>query len=111
MAALLERGLTEHSYEVDPAATGEDAVRMAAEHEYDAIVLDLMLPDINGSEVLRRIRAGGNKVPVLVVTAHDGESSRALWRDARADDYLPKPFPFDALLTRLRILTHHTSIE
>jgi DNA-binding response OmpR family regulator len=104
-AALLERGLRENFYDVDVAKTGEDAVRLESTKHYDAVVLDLMLPDIDGSEVLRRIRSGGSTVPVLVVTAHGSEESKALGRNVGADDYLQKPFTFDALLTHLRVLT------
>jgi DNA-binding response OmpR family regulator len=104
-AALLERGLKEHSYDVDVAKTGEDAVRSEGSNHYDAVVLDLVLPEIDGSEVLRRIRARGSTVPVLVVTAHGDDVSSALGRDAGSAHYLQRPFTFDALLTRLRVLT------
>jgi two-component system OmpR family response regulator len=110
-SALLERGLREHSYAVDLAQTGEDAVWMGCENEYDVIILDLTLPDIDGFEVLRRVRAAGRKSPVLVLTARDAVDDRVLGLDAGADDYLLKPFAFEELLARLRALIRRGPIE
>jgi two-component system OmpR family response regulator len=110
-SALLERGLREDSYAVDVAHTGEEAVWFGSEVEYDIVVLDLMLPDIDGVEVLRRIRAAGSKAPVLVLTARDGIDDRVLGLDAGADDYLLKPFAFEELLARLRALTRRGPVE
>jgi two-component system OmpR family response regulator len=110
MAALLRRGLSEDGYAVDVTMTGEDAVWMATEHPYDAVVLDVMLPDLDGFEVCRRIRNGGQWAPVLMLTARDGVTDRVQGLDAGADDYLTKPFAFVELLARLRALIrrgHH----
>jgi two-component system OmpR family response regulator len=110
MAALLRRGLSEEGYAVDVTMTGEDAVWMAIEHPYDAVVLDVMLPDLDGYEVCRRIRHGGQWAPVLMLTARDGVTDRVQGLDAGADDYLTKPFAFVELLARLRALIrrgHH----
>jgi DNA-binding response OmpR family regulator len=104
-STLLERGLRENAYAVDLARTGKDAVWLGTQFEYDVVVLDLMLPDINGFDVLRRIRSAGSRSPVLVLTARDSVDDRVLGLDAGADDYLPKPFAFEELLARLRALT------
>jgi len=104
MARLLRRGLEEEGYAVDVAACGEDAVWMAAEFPNDAIVLDRMLPDADGTEVCRRIRDAGCWSPVLMLTALGGVDDRVEGLDAGADDYLAKPFAFDELAARLRAL-------
>jgi two-component system OmpR family response regulator len=104
MAALLRRGLEEEGYAVDVAGTGLDAVWMAAENPNDAIVLDVMLPDIDGFEVCRRIREGGTWAPVLMLTARDAVEDRVQGLDVGADDYLAKPFAFRELTARLRAL-------
>jgi two-component system, OmpR family, response regulator len=104
MANLLRRGLGEEGYAVDVVGNGEDAVWMAAENPYDAIVLDVMLPDVDGFDVCRRIREGGQWAPVLMLTARDAVRDRVDGLDAGADDYLTKPFAFAELLARLRAL-------
>jgi two-component system, OmpR family, response regulator len=104
MASLLRRGLIEEGHAVDIARTGDDALWMAQSAEYDALVLDLMLPTIDGLEVCRRLRANGVWSPVLMLTARDGVEDRVAGLDAGADDYLPKPFSFAELLARLRAL-------
>jgi two-component system OmpR family response regulator len=104
MAALLRRGLEEEGYAVDVAGTGLDAVWMATENPNDAIVLDVMLPDIDGFEVCRRIREGGSWAPVLMLTARDAVEDRVQGLDVGADDYLTKPFAFRELTARLRAL-------
>jgi two-component system OmpR family response regulator len=104
MASLLRRGLIEEGHAVDIARTGDDALWMAQTAEYDALVLDLMLPTIDGLEVCRRLRANGVWSPVLMLTARDGVEDRVAGLDAGADDYLPKPFSFAELLARLRAL-------
>ena len=104
MAELLRRGLTEEGNAVDVVATAEDAVWMGTENGYDAIVLDLMLPDFDGLEVCRRLRAAGQWAPVLMLTARDALADRVAGLDAGADDYLTKPFSFAELLARLRAL-------
>jgi two-component system OmpR family response regulator len=102
MAQLLRRGLAEEGYAVDVVGTAEDAVWMATENEYDAIVLDVILPDGDGFEVCRRIRAAGQWAPVVMLTARDGIDDRVRGLDTGADDYLTKPFSFAELLARLR---------
>jgi two-component system OmpR family response regulator len=111
LAALLRRGLTEEAHAADIAATGEDALWMAKATEYDAIVLDLMLPGIDGLEVCRRLRADGVWSPVLMLTARDALEDRIGGLDAGADDYLGKPFAFAELLARLRALARRGTPE
>jgi two-component system, OmpR family, response regulator len=104
MATLLERGLREEGYAVDVADDGTDGLWLATENEYDAIVLDAMLPGIDGFEVCRKVRAAGRWAPVLLLTARDGVDDRVRGLDAGADDYLTKPFSFAELAARLRAL-------
>jgi two-component system, OmpR family, response regulator len=111
MASLLRRGLQEEGHAVDLARTGDDALWMARATEYDALVLDLMLPGIDGIEVCRRLREGGVWAPVLMLTARDGVEDRVAGLDAGADDYLPKPFSFAELLARLRALVRRGANE
>ena len=111
LAGLLERGLTEEGHAADVARTGEDALWMAGSVEYDAIVLDLMLPGVNGVEVCRRLRASDVWSPVLMLTARDAIEDRVAGLDAGADDYLPKPFSFAELLARLRALVRRGPVE
>jgi two-component system OmpR family response regulator len=111
MANLLRRGLIEEGHAVDVARTGDDAVWMAGAAEFDAIVLDLMLPGLDGFEVCRRIRRDGVWAPVLMLTARDAVEDRIAGLDAGADDYLPKPFSFAELLARLRALVRRGSGE
>jgi two-component system OmpR family response regulator len=111
LAALLRRGLVEEAHAADVAASGEDALWMAQATEYDAIVLDLMLPGVDGVEVCRRLREAGVWSPVLMLTARDGVGDRVGGLDAGADDYLTKPFAFDELLARLRALVRRGAAE
>ena len=104
MAALLNRGLGEEGAAVDVARNGEDGVWMAAATEYDAIVLDVMLPGIDGFEACRRMRDQGVWAPVLLLTARDAVEDRVAGLDGGADDYLTKPFSFAELSARLRAL-------
>jgi two-component system, OmpR family, response regulator len=105
MASLLRRGLVEDGYATDLAGTGEDALRMARSIPYDAIVLDLMLPGVDGLDVCRQLRSSGVWSPILMLTARDGVDDRVTGLDIGADDYLTKPFSFAELLARLRALT------
>ena len=100
----LRRGLEEEGYEVVPAATGEEGFYRATTGDFDALVLDLMLPGRNGLEVLRDLRARGFTKPTLILTARDAIEDRVLGLVSGADDYLVKPFAFAELLARLRAL-------
>ena len=104
MAALIRRGLVGEGMAVDVVGRGEDALWRAEATEYDAIVLDLMLPGIDGFEVCRRLRAAGVWSPILMLTARDAVRDRIAGLDRGADDYLTKPFSFGELLARLRAL-------
>ena len=101
-ARMLAKGLREHAYAVDVAADGEAAVYQSSITDYDAIVLDVMLPGTSGLEVCRELRKRGSPVPVLMLTARDAVEDRIAGLDSGADDYLPKPFAFGELLARLR---------
>ena len=101
-AQLLSKGLREQAYAVDVAHDGHHALYQAAITEYDAVVLDVMMPGIDGFEVCRQLRRKGSNVPVLMLTARDAVDSRILGLDSGADDYLVKPFDFGELLARLR---------
>jgi two-component system OmpR family response regulator len=104
MAALLRRGIREGGHAADVAASGEEALSMAAASEYESIVLDVMLPGIDGFETCRRLREAGVWAPVLILTARDSVADRVAGLDGGADDYLVKPFSFAELLARLRAL-------
>jgi two-component system OmpR family response regulator len=105
MARLLKRGLEEEGNVVDIESNGIAGIFMATEHEYSAIVLDVMLPDIDGFEVCRRLRSSGVWAPVLMLTARTEIADRVRGLDAGADDYLVKPFGFAELSARLRALS------
>ncbi|MCD6016071.1 MAG: two component transcriptional regulator, winged helix family [Solirubrobacterales bacterium] len=111
MAGLIRRGLREEGMAVDVAARGEDALWMAGSTEFDAIVLDLMLPGIDGFETCRRLREDGVWAPVLMLTARDAVADRVAGLDHGADDYLVKPFSFAELLARLRALVRRGAAE
>lgn len=96
------RGLREENYRVDLAEDGLTAERMAGDESYDAIILDLLLPGMDGLSLCRRLRRDGVDAPVLMLTARDAVPDRIQGLDAGADDYLVKPFAFDELLARLR---------
>ncbi len=104
MAGLIRRGLREEGMAVDVAERGEDALWMAGSTEFDAIILDLMLPGIDGFETCRRLRDDGVWAPILMLTARDAVEDRVAGLDHGADDYLLKPFSFAELLARLRAL-------
>lgn len=104
IASAVARGLEAEGYAVEVAANGDDGWWMASEGNYDLVVLDLMLPGRNGFVVCRDLRAAGNWVPILMLTAKDGELDEAEGLDTGADDYLTKPFAFPVLLARVRSL-------
>src|SRR5262245_11570356 len=111
MAALIRRGLGEEGIAVDVTERGEDALWMAGSTEYDAIVLDVMLPGIDGFETCRRLRADGVWAPVLMLTARDAVEDRVAGLDGGADDYVTKPFSVAELLARLRALARRGPVE
>ncbi|HLY86510.1 MAG TPA: response regulator transcription factor [Gaiellaceae bacterium] len=111
LGELLGRGLREEGYAADVADRGEAALWMARAVDYDAIVLDLMLPGVDGFDVCRRLRSDGVWTPVLMLTARDAIEDRVTGLDSGADDYLTKPFSFDELLARLRALTRRAPAE
>lgn len=104
VASFIKRGLEQESYAVDLAHNGVDGEHFAKSFEYDAIVLDIMLPVKAGLDVLKDIKAAGVKAPVLLLTARDSVDDRVKGLDHGADDYLTKPFAFEELLARLRAL-------
>jgi heavy metal response regulator len=104
IAAFLQRGLKEEGYAVDAVDNGDDAVDWALAAEYDAIVLDVLLPGRDGFSVCRELRARGLAAPILMLTARDAVDDRVTGLDSGADDYLVKPFAFKELLARLRAL-------
>ena len=111
MASLIRRGLREEGMAADVAVKGEDALWMAGSTSYDAIILDVMLPGINGFDACRRLREEGVWAPVLMLTARDGVEDRVAGLDGGADDYLTKPFSFAELLARLRALVRRGPVE
>jgi two-component system OmpR family response regulator len=104
LAALVARGLTERGGVVDSVTTGTQALASAREGEYDVMLLDVMLPDIDGFEVCRRLRAARVWTPILMLTARTAVVDRIAGLDSGADDYLAKPFAFQELLARMRAL-------
>jgi two-component system, OmpR family, response regulator len=111
LAAVLRRGLVGEAIAADVAAKGEDALWMAASVDYDAIILDVMLPGIDGFDTCRRLRADGVWAPVVMLTARDAVDDRVEGLDGGADDYLTKPFSFAELLARLRALARRGPVE
>ena len=103
-AQVLAKGLREQAYAVDIAADGEKALFQVGTTDYDALILDVMLPQVDGFTVCRSIRDAGNAVPILMLTARDSVESRIGGLDCGADDYLVKPYDFGELLARLRAL-------
>ncbi len=111
MSRLLRRGLQDEGMAADVADTGEDALWMAGSTPYDAIVLDVMLPGIDGFETCRRLRADGVWAPILILTARGAIEDRVAGLDNGADDYLAKPFSFAELSARLRALVRRGAAE
>ena len=111
LAGLIRRGLRDEGMLADVAVKGEDALWMAGATDYDAIVLDVMLPGIDGFEVCRRLRDDGVWSPVLMLTARDAVEDRVAGLDGGADDYLVKPFSFAELVARLRALARRGPVE
>jgi two-component system OmpR family response regulator len=111
LADAVRRNLVADGFAVDVAATGPDGLWAARERPYDVVVLDIMLPGLSGYRVIETLRAEGNWVPVLMLTAKDGEYDEADAFDLGADDYLTKPFSFVVLLARLRALLRRGAPE
>lgn len=109
MAAAVERGLTEHGFSVDVSRTGHDGEDMAAVEGYDAVILDLMLPDHDGLKLCQNLRRRGVHTPVLMLTALSGTRDKVVGLEAGADDYLTKPFDFDELVARVRALLRRST--
>ncbi|MEU8896307.1 response regulator transcription factor [Nocardia sp. NPDC048505] len=107
----LRRSLTFNGYSVDLAVDGVDALEKVAAQRPDALVLDVMMPRMDGLEVCRRLRSTGDDLPILVLTARDSVSERVAGLDAGADDYLPKPFALEELLARLRALLRRRATD
>ncbi|MCJ7702878.1 MAG: response regulator transcription factor [Anaerolineales bacterium] len=101
---FLRRGLAYEGYQVDVATDGQIGLVVARDHPPDLVILDLMLPGIDGLEVCRRLRAGGGDLPILILTAKDSISDRVMGLDMGADDYMVKPFELDEVLARIRAL-------
>ena len=111
LAAGLKRGLEAEGFATDVALNGTDGLWMARENPYDAIVLDLMLPGLNGYQICAALRQEGNWTPILMLTAKDGEFDEAEALDTGADDYVTKPFSHVVLLARLRALMRRGAVE
>ena len=111
LAAGLKKGLDAEGFAADIAATGTDGLWMARENTYDAIVLDIMLPGINGFKICSTLREEGNWTPILMLTAKDGDLDEAEALDLGADDYLTKPFSYVVLIARLRALLRRGAPE
>ena len=111
VAQFIQQGLTEAGYAIDVTRDGSEGLDFALAKTYDAIVLDIMLPKLNGLELLREIRNQRIKTPVLLLTARDGIDDRVQGLDSGADDYLVKPFAFPELLARLRALLRRPPLQ
>src|SRR5436305_1249359 len=109
IARFVAKGLREQAYAVDIATTGDDALYQADINSYDLIILDVMIPGLNGFEVCRELRCSGQSVPILMLTARDAVEDRVAGLDHGADDYLTKPFEFRELLARLRALLRRSA--
>ena len=110
VADFIKKGLTEEFYTVDAAPDGEEGLFMAENSEYDLMILDIMLPDINGIELCTNIRIKNIKTPIMMLTAVDATESKVKGLDSGADDYLTKPFVFDEFLARVRSLLRRPSL-
>ena len=111
VAGFIKKGLEEETYAVDVACDGEEGLHLGSEGQYDLIILDIMLPKINGLEILSQLRTQGNDIPILLLTAKDAVDDRVTGLNKGADDYLTKPFAFSELLARVRVLLRRGKAE
>jgi two-component system, OmpR family, copper resistance phosphate regulon response regulator CusR len=111
VSRFIVRGLAAEGFAVDGAGDGAAGLELATTYDYDLIVLDLMLPGLSGTEVLRRIRANNHRVPILMLTARDAVADKVEHLEAGADDYLTKPFAFAELMARVKALLRRGSVE
>jgi len=111
VSRFVVRGLTAESFAVDAATDGIAGLELATTYAYDLIILDLMLPGLNGTELLRRIRLTNHRVPVLMLTARDAVADKVEHLEAGADDYLTKPFAFAELIARIKALLRRGSVD
>ncbi len=111
VAGFIKKGLEEETYASDVAHDGEEGLHLGSEGQYDLIILDIMLPKVNGLEVLSQLRNQGSDVPILLLTAKDAVDDRVTGLNKGADDYLTKPFAFSELLARVRVLLRRGKAE
>ena len=111
VSRFIVRGLSAESFAVDTAPDGRSGLELATTYNYDLIILDLMLPGLNGTEVLRRIRRADHRVPILMLTARDAVADKVEHLEAGADDYLTKPFAFAELMARIKSLLRRGSVD
>ena len=111
VAGFIKKGLEEETYAVDVAYDGEDGLHFGSEGQYDLIILDIMLPKIDGLEILSQLRDQGKDTPILLLTAKDAVDDRVTGLNKGADDYLTKPFAFSELLARVRVLLRRGKAE
>ena len=109
LRTVIRKRLTKEGYSVDACADGQEALDYMAVSPYDTVILDIMMPKMSGMEVLKKMRAGGDQTPVLFLTAKDGIEDRVKGLDSGADDYLVKPFAFEELLARIRVMIRRQS--
>lgn len=111
VTSLLKRGLSYEGFAVDTASSGEEALRIAREQPPDLVILDIMMPGMDGLEVLQRLRAADPELPVLFLTARDAPADQVRGLEAGADDYVVKPFTFEVLVARVRVLLRRHQVE
>ena len=111
VAGFIKKGLEEETYAIDVAYDGEEGLHLGKEGQYDLIILDIMLPKLDGLEILSQLRTQGNDVPILLLTAKDAVDDRVTGLNKGADDYLTKPFAFSELLARVRVLLRRGKAE
>jgi len=111
VTSLLKRGLSYEGFAVETARSGAQGLTMAREHPSDLVVLDVMMPGFNGYEVLQRLRAADEQLPVLMLTAKDADADQVRGLEAGADDYVMKPFTFEVLLARIRSLLRRQQLD